>query len=84
MSAAILDAVGLPGDDAWRRGTQPLEERFPAAAWKMIDGALSGYRKAFSTGSVDQIVWTRDLFYLVSNAGVSPTSRSTYPAAADF
>ncbi|MGD9617874.1 MAG: hypothetical protein AB7H90_22200 [Alphaproteobacteria bacterium] len=70
--SAILDAVGSPGGGAWRRSGQSLEDRLPAAACKMIDGALSGYREAFRTGRIDQIVWTRDLFYLASS-GASPT-----------
>ncbi len=72
-ASAILGAVGLPGDDAWRRGAQAPAKRLSASAWKMIEGALSGYRTAFRTGSVGQIVWTRDLFYLAPNAGRSLT-----------
>jgi hypothetical protein len=71
--AAILDAVGPPGGEAWRQRRQSLEERLPVAARKMIDGALSGYREAFRTGRIDQLVWTRDLFLLAPPPGGSPT-----------
>jgi hypothetical protein len=69
--AAILDAVGPLEGEAWRQGRQLLEERL-SAAHKMIDGALSGYRNAFRSGNIDQLVWTRDLFFLASEGGGTP------------
>jgi hypothetical protein len=45
----------------------------PAAAGKMLEGALAGYRRCFRDGRLDQIVWTRDLFYLAAD-GTSPSA----------
>lgn len=48
-------------------------DRSPDACRKMADGALGTYRDCFLNGRLDQIVWTRDLFYLAVDASKSPT-----------
>jgi len=70
--AAILDAVGPPGGERWRQSRQLLQERLDANR-KLIEGALAGYRNAFHNGNIDQLVWTRDLFFLASESGGIPT-----------
>jgi hypothetical protein len=47
--------------------------RIPEAGHKMVDGALSGYRECFASGNLGQLIWTRDLFILVSDPSRAPT-----------
>lgn len=40
----------------------PWEERFDAAEFALVNGALEGYAESFNGGSLGKIVWTPDLF----------------------
>ena len=71
--AAIVNELAAPGTRALLPGSDESAARLPAATRKMFDGALQGYRDLFFDGRLDQIIWTRDLFYLAVDAGRSPT-----------
>jgi hypothetical protein len=69
---AIVNELAAPGAWASPPGAEELAAQLPAATRKMFDGALLGYRDLFFDGRLDQIIWTRDLFYLAVDAGRSP------------
>ncbi len=71
--AAIVNELAALGTSASLSGGDELAARLAAASRKMFDGALLGYRDLFFDGRLDQIIWTRDLFYLAVDAGRTPT-----------
>jgi len=74
LGGSDIEAIlaDLPAMDASAERRQWAAD-IPEALRKMIDGALAGYAQAFADAGLDRIVWTRELFYLVTDAGKSPT-----------
>jgi hypothetical protein len=62
LAAAGHDGALIRPDDDWT-------QRVPAAAHKMLSGALAGYREQLRGGDLGQIIWTRDLFIAADHAG---------------
>jgi|HubBroStandDraft_4_1064222.scaffolds.fasta_scaffold00255_4 hypothetical protein len=72
-AAALVADLAAVGQSPSPGAAGETTSRLPSEYRKMVDGALLPYRGWFAEGRLDQLVWTRELFYLAADAGRSPT-----------
>jgi hypothetical protein len=66
--AGIVDSLAAQEPWATTGAARDWASRVPADYRNTIDGALFGYGECFVGRPLDQLIWTRDLFYLADPA----------------